>query len=422
MVEIKWDRVAPLACWDSLHPPLVLRSADRKGSARVGLDLRTIYLAGALTCVMLGLVQIVAYATRRFERWPLWWGLSNLLIGIGLIGVGLRGLIPDLISIPLANTVSWIGYLLTLFGVRNFAGRAARLPLYGAAVAAMALPLFLWSGPENFAHRVVLVSVLVATCDALLMREGLRLRRRERLVSGAILAALFGLTALLFALRAGLAASGQLGTGLFHPSEANQGLALTATAFLLLRSGALLLLAAERSRNTLVAIARHDPLTGAMNRLGLEGAMASLTEAAGSRPRRQTLLAVDIDHFKSLNDSYGHAAGDRVLQHFAEAARSELRASDIFARHGGDEFVVVLPHMSAAEAIGVANRIRRAFERALDAWNEAPLRPTLSIGIAEGDSATDSLETLLRQADEALYRSKRLGRDRVQVQSRSLAS
>ncbi len=386
------------------------------------LDLRTIYLAGAITAVLLGFVQLAAYATGRFERWPLWWGLSNLLIGLGLIGVGLRDIIPDIVSIPLANTLSWIGYLLVLFGVRSFAGRSAHLPLYILAVAVAAIPLFLWSEPEGFVKRVVLVAVLVMVCDTLLVREGLLLWRRERLVSGAILAALFAPTVVLFGLRGYLAATGQLGAQLFPTGDdSNQWFAATGTAFVLLRSGTLLLLAAERSRNTLVTIAEHDPLTSAMNRSGLERAMAQLATDAGKRPGRLTLLLIDIDHFKSLNDTHGHAAGDRILQLFAEAARSELRASDILARHGGDEFVAVLPHMATKDAVRVANRIRAAFGRAIADWNGVARQPTLSIGVAEGDAAGDELETLLEHADQALYRSKRLGRDRVQVQIRALA-
>lgn len=385
------------------------------------LDLRTIYLAGALTCVILGLVQLSAYASGRFERWPLWWGLSNILIGLGLIGVGLRDAIPDIVSIPLANTVSWTGYLLILFGVRSFAGRPARLPLYVLAVAVAAIPLFLWSEPEGFARRVVLVAALVMICDLLLMREGLLLWRRERLASGVILAALFAPTVVLFAFRGHMAATGQLGTELFPTDVSNQWITATGTAFLVLRGGALLLLAAERSRNRLVTIAQHDPLTGAMNRSGLERAMARLAADAGKRPGGLTLLLIDLDHFKSLNDTHGHAAGDRILQIFAEAARSELRASDILVRHGGDEFVALLPHMTVKDAVRVANRIRTAFARALADWDGAPLRqPTLSIGVAEGDAASDELDTLLQHADEALYRSKRLGRDRVQVQMRAL--
>jgi len=386
------------------------------------LDLRTIYLAGALTCVILGFVQLSAYATGRFERWPLWWGLSNILIGLGLIGVGLRGSIPDIISIPLANTVSWTGYLLILFGVRSFAGRPARPLLYLLAIAAAAIPLFLWNEPEGFAKRVVLIAVLVMACDLLLVREGLLLWRREQLVSAAILAALFAPTVVLFAIRGYLAATGRLGTEMFPTDNTSQWLTATGTAFLILRGSALLLLAAERSRNRLVTIAQHDPLTGAMNRSGLERAMTQIAEDAGRRPGRLTLLLIDIDHFKSLNDTHGHAAGDRILQLFAGAARSELRASDVLARHGGDEFVALLPHMSAKDAVPVANRIRAAFARALSDWDGAPLRqPTLSIGVAEGDAASDELETLLQHADEALYRSKRLGRDRVQVQIRALA-
>ncbi|WID97082.1 GGDEF domain-containing protein [Bosea vestrisii] len=385
------------------------------------LDLRTIYLAGAITCMILGFVQLFAYATGRFERWPLWWGVSNLLIGLGLIGVGLRDVIPDIVSIPLANTVSWIGYLLVLFGVRSFAGRPARLPLYILAAAAAAVPLFLWNEPDGFVRRVVLVSILVMVCDALLVREGLLLWRRERLVSGAILAALFAPTVVLFALRAWLAAIGELGAELFPAENSNPWFAATGTTFVLLRSSALLLLAAERSRNTLVTLAQHDPLTGAMNRSGLERAMSQLAADAGKRPTRVALLLIDIDHFKNLNDTHGHAAGDRILQLFAEAARSELRASDILARHGGDEFVVALPHMTTREAVHVANRIRAAFGRALADWDGVPLQPTLSVGVAEGNAASDRLEALLQHADEALYRSKRLGRDRVQVQIRALA-
>jgi len=380
------------------------------------LDLRTIYLAGAFTCLLLSLVQFATYATGRFDRWPFWWGLSNLCLGLGMIGVGLRDVIPDLVSIPLANTLSWMGYLLLLFAVRSFAGRPARLPLYAIAVAAAAVPLVLWSGPEGFVRRVVLMSALAMACDALLVREGWRLLRRKRLLCGGILAALFAPTVPLFALRGYLAATGQLGTELFPSGQGAPWLAVVGTAFLLLRSGALLLLAAEQSRNRLISIAEHDPLTGAMNRGGLERAMTQLGSSARRESRPLALLLIDIDHFKSLNDTHGHATGDRILRLFTDAARSALRPGDVLARHGGDEFVVMLPGLGADDAIAIANRIRTAFGRRLAECHDIPLQPTLSIGVAEGDAIDDRLETLLRHADEALYRSKRLGRDRVQRQ------
>lgn len=379
------------------------------------LDLRTIYLAGAITCTLLGFVQLLAFATGRFERWPLWWGLSNLLVGIGMVGIALRGSLPDPVSIPLANLTSWTGYLLTLYSIRDFARRPPRLPVYFGAVAVAGILLLLWSGPEGFANRVILMSVLAACCDAAVVREGLNLLRRERLISGAILVGLFAPTVPVFALNGYLAASGQLGPELFTPNAAQPWLAVTGTAFLLLRGCALLLLVTERHRNALVSLAQQDALTGTLNRNGLERSIEELTAEAAKRPHRFAVLLIDIDHFKRLNDTHGHAAGDQILLIFADAARSELRASDILARHGGDEFVVVLPHLTAAEAIGVANRIRDAFDRALKAWGKARVKPTLSIGIAEGNAAENRLQALLEQADEALYRSKRLGRDRAEL-------
>lgn len=379
------------------------------------LDLRTIYLAGAITCTLLGFVQLLAFATGRFERWPLWWGLSNLLIGAGTTGIALRGSIPDLISIPLANLVSWSGYLLALYSIRSFAGRPARLPIYLAAIAFAGALLLLWNDPEGFTNRVILMSVLAACCDVAVVREGLNLMRRERLVSGAILIGLFAPTAPLFAMNGYLAATGQIGPELFTPNAAQPWLAATGTAFLLLRGCALLLLATERHRNALVSLAQQDALTGALNRNGLERSIEALATEAVRRPQRLAILLIDIDHFKRLNDTHGHAAGDQILLIFADAARSELRASDILARHGGDEFVVVLPHLTASEAIGVANRIRAAFGRALTGWGETRVKPTLSIGIAEGNAAENRLEALLQHADEALYRSKRLGRDRAEL-------
>ncbi|WP_332680857.1 GGDEF domain-containing protein [Bosea sp. (in: a-proteobacteria)] len=266
------------------------------------------------------------------------------------------------------------------------------------------------------------MSVLAACCDAAVVREGLHLMRRERLVSGAVLIGLFAPTALLFSLRAHFAATGQLGPELFAPNEPQLWLAITGTAFLLLRGSALLLLATERNRNALVSLAQRDSLTGALNRTGLERSLDRLAAEAVGRPHSIALLLIDIDHFKQLNDTHGHAAGDHILRLFAEAARGELRASDVLARQGGDEFVVVLPHLTAAEAIGVANRIRAAFGRALAGWGEATVQPTLSNGIGQGDAARDPLDTVLQQADEALYRSERLGRNRVELLSTAVAS
>jgi diguanylate cyclase (GGDEF)-like protein len=381
----------------------------------VPLDLRTIYAVAAATSIILGLLQLSAFATGRFGRWPLWWGLSSLLIGTGIVLVVLRGTLPDLISMGLANTIAWAGYLLVLVSVRSFAGLQTKLSHYLAAVIAPMILLVAWIEPGGFSRRAALVALLWACCDAAVSREGFRLATRGGLRSAWILVALFLPTSLLFLVRAVLALLGHFGDELFPPTPvALHWTAVGASALVLARGNALLLLAAERSAGQLAALAQHDPLTGAKNRSGLERAVATLAQG-GEQPRRAALLLIDIDHFKTLNDTHGHAVGDAILRLFADVARSQLREGDVIARHGGDEFVVMLPGLGLQEGVRVAERLRQAFASALAIRADLPGTPTLSIGVTEGDASEQRLDQLLKDADGALYRSKRLGRDRVQT-------
>ncbi|MDP3257555.1 diguanylate cyclase [Bosea sp. (in: a-proteobacteria)] len=384
------------------------------------LDLRTIYAVAAATSMILGLLQLSAFATGRFGRWPLWWGLSSLLIGGGIILVVMRGTIPDAISMGLANTLTWAGYVLVLVSVRSFAGLRTKPWHYGLAVVAPMTLLMLWIEPGGFPRRAALVALLMGCCDAAVAREGFRLARKDGLRSAWILVALFLPTSVLFVVRAILALNGHLGEELFPPQPVPMHwTAVGAAALVLARGNALLLLAAERSGSQLAALAEHDPLTRTMNRSGLERAVAALSSG---RPQRAALLLIDIDHFKTLNDTHGHAAGDEILRLFADVARGQLREGDVIARHGGDEFVVMLPGLGLQEGVRVAERLRQAFAQALAARSDLPAAPTLSIGVSEGDAASQPLGLLLEDADSALYRSKRLGRDRVQARQEEPAS
>src|SRR5262249_35679482 len=160
----------------------------------------------------------------------------------------------------------------------------------------------------------------------------------------------------------------------------------------------------------LEAMVNTDPLTGLANRRGLYEVMGGLRSQA--RPVMPcALLALDLDHFKSYNDRFGHAAGDEVLRVVAEVLRSGTRPGDLLVRTGGEEFVVVLPGMGSNEALVVADRLRRAI--AAHAW---PLRPvTASFGVTVVSTTTKpvKLADLLDAADRALYHSKRTGRNRV---------
>ena len=151
--------------------------------------------------------------------------------------------------------------------------------------------------------------------------------------------------------------------------------------------------------------AATDPLTGLLNRRSLEEQVAFLAEDGTDF----AVVAGDLDHFKELNDRFGHAAGDRALRVFADTLRSVLRPEDLAARVGGEEFVLVLPHCPAEGAVGIAERIRNDLAR-VSARGGSPF--TVSFGVAAGGPAVP-FDEALRDADQALYEAKETGRDRV---------
>ena len=381
------------------------------------LDLRTIIVTGALACFIIGVTLLTTLLTGRFTRSPVWWGASSLCIGAGLLGVAFRGALPDVITVEFANTAIMAGSLLLLFGIRAFSGRELNWFLFGIALIATWTLLALFPGEEGFAVRVMIMATAMAICDAATVREAIRLARHEGLRSAWLLAGLFAPTAAIHAWRIVQAGLGQVGTTLFSANSGVTGwLAATGVTLVVLRGQVLLLLSGERSNRMLASLARHDPLTGAMNRSGLEQWLAQQARGHQQRELPASLLLIDIDHFKTLNDTRGHAAGDEILRIFARAVRGQLRSDDILTRQGGDEFAIILPGIRVREAVRVADRIRNVFRDALAGVDDLPVPPTLSIGVAEADLRGLSLDQLLAEADEALYRAKRLGRDRVQAQ------
>ncbi len=163
-------------------------------------------------------------------------------------------------------------------------------------------------------------------------------------------------------------------------------------------------------------LATIDSLTGTFNRRRFhELLMIELTRS--SRYERDlALLMLDIDHFKRVNDTHGHAVGDEVLAAFVEACRQALRESDIIGRLGGEEFGVILPETTLASAVATAERLRTHVAEMVVASESGDVRITVSLGVTSMAPGTDETpETTLRRADRALYRAKEGGRDRVEV-------
>jgi len=170
----------------------------------------------------------------------------------------------------------------------------------------------------------------------------------------------------------------------------------------------------EVSEAALKVAATRDGLTGALNRSEFTRLAEREIRSAAEGGESHALLLLDLDHFKRVNDTHGHAIGDEVLASVATAVSRRLGPRDLFCRYGGEEFAALLPGASPELAGIVAERVLRAV-RAVTVWTPSgPLRPTTSIGIATASIESIDLGALMRCADIALYRAKRGGRDRAE--------
>lgn len=184
----------------------------------------------------------------------------------------------------------------------------------------------------------------------------------------------------------------------------------------------------EAQHAELEALSRHlktmsisDPLTGCYNRYYFQEISAKMVSAAQRHRRRISILMLDVDFFKKINDSHGHPAGDELLKGVAQACRATLREPDFLVRFGGEEFVAVLPDTSGDEALVVAERLRAAVEMLKVPADAMELRATVSIGLSEYADNETSLEKALARADMALYGAKREGRNRIFAYSPEMA-
>ncbi len=170
------------------------------------------------------------------------------------------------------------------------------------------------------------------------------------------------------------------------------------------------------SRNAkLQEIAIRDSLTGLFNRGYFDGRLRIELERAKRYHHSLSLLIMDLDHFKAINDQYGHTGGDQVLRAVARIVRGAVRRVDVAARYGGEEFVVILPETSSEEARALTDRLRRKIKESVMQLGEARFTVTMSGGVATLDASRNDPEALLRAADRALYEAKRSGRDRIEI-------
>ncbi len=161
--------------------------------------------------------------------------------------------------------------------------------------------------------------------------------------------------------------------------------------------------------------ASHDALTGLVNRREFEIRLANAIESARSKGDTHALCYLDLDHFKAVNDTCGHAAGDELLRHVSQLLYQRLRQRDTLARLGGDEFGVLLEHCPAGKAVEIAQELCSVVREVRFTWHEHEFRIGASIGVAPIGPSAPGVATLMRAADAACYAAKAAGRGRVQL-------
>lgn len=339
-----------------------------------------------------------------------YWALVLLLNAVAHAMLALRGRIPDVLSIVLANTLLSCVFAGLLLAVFQFQGRRARWALVAAPVlVVLALVLaFL----DDFHARVSAVG-FVCGLQALWALWAVVERRRATVGRGAwLLMAGLALEAMVLLVRASLAASLPVPqVGLLQGGPLQTLTFMATFGVVLFSSLGFVTMARDRADEANRVMAAVDALTGAANRRALISALDRDVARAVRTREPISVLMVDIDHFKRVNDQFGHQAGDQVLCSVVQVLQARVRSQDLVGRYGGEEFLVVLPGTDVAGALLLASDLRKAVESPADA-----IGVTVSIGVFGGQlEPGDSWDLLVAAADRALYLAKENGRNRVEV-------
>jgi diguanylate cyclase (GGDEF)-like protein len=377
------------------------------------VDTFTVILFGLLVKVPLAFLFFIFWLNSRRASWFAWWcatAFFGSLTAVFLLVYGYRGE-------PLAAALAVPSLILTFGccwqGARAFEKRAPLwLPLFAVPavwIAACLVPGFL----ACVGCRVALSSCLLAPMLAMSAVEFWR-GREERLPSRPAVIAVFASLALVFAVRIPLIGVAPFPFGA-QPATPAWLAIFNLLIFFHTMVLAVLLVAMTKERLELQqrTKAQTDPLTGALNRRAFTVIGRRLLLRHRKQHEPLSLIFIDLDHFKSLNDRYGHFVGDEVLINFVAIVQDNIRPTDFLFRMGGEEFCCVLPYTGTDEALGVAERIRRQAEAAMPEVAGRPVHVTVSVGVSSTDVFGYDIDLVMHSADLAVYDAKRQGRNRV---------
>ena len=382
------------------------------------LDAGTLFVVAICVTTLLGLLLLFVWSQDRIQALA-WWGTAYLVGGLSVVVWSVEDVISPPLPTGIANAFLFLSCGMIWNAARLFHGRPI---LWGGMAVGAIVWLFACMFPEFAqwaAGRIVLSSLVVSSYTFLTASELRRERRKPLLrrwpaffvpiLHGTVFLFPVPLASVLPAADRGVVA---LGSGWVALFVIEIMLYVVGAAFIVL------VLAKEEVARIHKNAASTDELTGLLNRRGLLTSAQRLMERSANRREPVSVLIFDLDHFKSINDRFGHSVGDETLRRFATIANSHLRASDLIGRFGGEEFLAILPGR-LADAVLAAERVRLAFQATAVNVLGCDVDATVSVGAASGAASAD-IASLLIRSDAALYRAKALGRNRLEISSEEI--
>lgn len=380
------------------------------------LDIRTMMvMVSVLTLLFSGLLALAGLHAGNV-RGMRQWALASLCISLSL-GLAYTQQAPPGNGwvIVCGAMLMALGMGLQLNGIKAFKGERSswRLPcLFIGLIFAQSLWFSVIAVDVHarvIANSLALAAMNAFCARALLIRIESPLRTAYWFTGMA-----FAVQATVFAIRSGMVFFAPINSySLYAPLPINPLSFFVASVTQLCLTFGFVLMLNYRLATDLQKLALRDALTGALNRRSIEAEAACLKARYMRSGDTLSIMLLDVDHFKSINDGYGHPVGDVVLQNLAAIVQKVIRSCDYFARYGGEEFCILLPSTTEAQASIMAERLRQTYAAMTMDIDGKILRSTISIGIADSERVGLAFSRLVAAADQAMYQAKQSGRNRV---------
>ena len=377
-------------------------------------DLRTIIFMSMLLTFMLSMLLAITRAYHKEISGPGYWAVGNLIVGLGMILVLIQLDTPKIIFMP---GMALIGAGLSLYinGIQAFIGKPPnhRIPMV-VFIALIVTDLYFVVLNHDLRFAVVMGALIFASVYLSCAR--LTFTNEKGFLGHLfwITSSFFMLLSLLMLTRAMMAYLADASVySAFATWPVNSYTFMIGAVSQFFISSLFVVMLSHRLNQSLESMATIDGLTGILNRRGLEDSALKMQGICKRINLNMAVLLIDVDHFKKVNDQYGHLFGDDVLRALTTTISSILRSGDVLGRYGGEEFCVFLPNTNEHDASRLSERIRAGVEAQLKQVNQKDVNVTISIGVIDSIAAGYEFTSLVAGADKALYAAKNKGRNKV---------